>query len=341
MNLGFVPCLTDADLPSAIAGQADCILGGVRIGAPSAGPGPEWPQQFIPAPLIGTTTDSLQEIWRCATPCSSGRVADIAWRRAGPVLYGVLELAESDFPGSPACSPLQAASQEAYRRIFRLLEAQRLPHLWRVWNYLADINRETHGLERYRQFNIGRQDAFLECSRGATGNVPAACAIGLTGGPLRVAFMAGSEAAVALENPRQISAYDYPAEYGPRSPTFSRAALVRLARQEILFISGTASILGHRTMHGRNVAAQTREALTNVAAVVAEANRRDRALPYRIDELAYRVYLRHATDFATVSDVLNSMLGAAAPFACILGDICRSDLLVEIEATALHNLESQ
>ena len=341
MNLGFVPCLTDADLPSAIAGRADCILGGVRIGAPSGCPGPEWPQQFIPAPLIGTTTDSLQEIWRCATPCSSGRVADIAWRRAGPVLYGVLELAESDFPGSPACSPLQAASQEAYRRIFRLLEAQRLPHLWRVWNYLADINRETHGLERYRQFNIGRQDAFLECSRGATGNVPAACAIGLAGGPLRVTFMAGSEAAVALENPRQISAYDYPAEYGPRSPTFSRAALVSLARQEILFISGTASILGHRTMHGGNVAAQARESLTNVAAVVAEANRRVRSLPYRIDELAFRVYLRHATDFATVRAVLNAMLGAAAPFACIVGDICRSDLLVEIEATALHNLESK
>ena len=341
MNPGFVPSLTEADLPSAIAGRADCILGGVRIGAPGVGPGPEWPQQFIPAPLIGATADHLHEIWRCATPCSSGGFADIAWRRAGPVLYGVLEVAESDFPGSPACSPLQAASQEAYRRIFRLLEAQRLPHLWRVWNYLADINRETHGLERYRQFNIGRQDAFLECNRGATGNVPAACAIGLMGGPLRVAFMAGSEAAVALENPRQISAYDYPAEYGPRSPTFSRAALVSLAPQEILFISGTASILGHRTMHGGNVAAQTREALTNVAAVVAEANRRVRSLPYRIDELAYRVYLRHTTDFATVSDVLNSMLGAAAPIACILGDICRSDLLVEIEATALHNLESQ
>ena len=75
--------------------------------------------------------------------------------------------------------------------------------------------------------------------------------------------------------------------------------------------------------------------------MVAEANRRVRSLPYRIDELAFRVYLRHATDFATMRAVLNAMLGAAAPFACIVGDICRSDLLVEIEATALHNLESK
>jgi len=340
VNPGFVPGLTDADLPSAIAGRADCILGGVRIGAPGAGPAPEWPQQFISAPLIGATTDSLQEIWRSPTPCSSGEYSEIAWRRAGPVLYGVLEVTESDFPGSPACSPLQAASREAYRRIFGLLDAQRLPHLWRAWNYLADINLETHGLERYRQFNTGRQDAFLESGRVATGNVPAACAIGLTGGPLRIAFMAGCEAATAIENPRQISAYDYPAEYGPRSPTFSRAALVCLARQEILFVSGTASILGHRTMHHGDVAAQTREALANVAAVLAEANRRGRSAPYRIDALAYRVYLRHASDFAAVREVLNAMLGTAPAITCIHADICRSDLLVEIEATASRVLES-
>jgi hypothetical protein len=110
---------------------------------------------------------------------------------------------------------LQAATEEAYRRIFRLIEREGLPHLWRVWNYLAAINGESNGLERYRQFNIGRQDAFLEFSRGATGNVPAACAIGLASGPLSIAFMAGDQPAVPVENPRQVSAYNYPASYAP------------------------------------------------------------------------------------------------------------------------------
>ena len=77
----------------------------------------------------------------------------------------------------------------------------------------------------------------------------------------------------------------------------------------------SASILGHRTRHCGDVAAQARESLTNIAAVVAEANRLARSAPYRIDELAYRVYLRHATDFQAVRDVLNAMLGAAAPVA--------------------------
>ena len=108
--------------------------------------------------------------------------------------------------------------------------------------------RDRHGLERYRQFNIGRQDAFLDSHRGATGNVPAASAIGLAGGPLSVAFLAGATPALAVENPRQVSAYLYPADYGPRSPTFSRAVRATLSGQEALFVSGTASIVGHRTV---------------------------------------------------------------------------------------------
>ena len=219
---------------------------------------------------------------------------------AGDLLYGVLDLDEAAFAGDAACPPLQAASAEAYRRIFRLLDAQGLPHLWRVWNYLADINADTHGLERYRQFNIGRQDAFLASHRGATGNVPAACAIGLAGGPLSIAFLAGATPALAVENPRQVSAYLYPAAYGPRSPTFSRAALALLPGQEVLFVSGTASIVGHRTVHAGDVAAQCRETVANIAAVVAEANRIRRSSPFALGELVYRVYLRHAGDFPAI-----------------------------------------
>jgi enamine deaminase RidA (YjgF/YER057c/UK114 family) len=300
----------------------------------------EWPVQAIPARLPGSLRESVEEVWACDSPCSAGTFEGINWRRTDELLYGVLELNERDFSGSPAGSPLQAASREAYRRIFSLLEEQRLPNLWRAWNYLADINRETNGLERYRQFNIGRQEAFLEFRRGASGNVPPACAIGLAGGPLCVAFMAGSEAAEPIENPRQISAYNYPLEYGPSSPTFSRAALVRLPEQEFLFISGTASILGHRTVHPGDASGQTRESLANVAAVVAEANKLSRSGDYRLDELAFRVYLRHADQFVSVREALAFTLGNRASITYVQADICRSDLLVEIEGVASHDLEN-
>jgi len=288
--------------------------------------------------LLGSNAAAIRETWLTDQPVIAGHCEGIAWRRASDLLYGVLDLDEANFAGSPNCSPLQAASEEAYRRIFRLLDIEKVPHLWRVWNYLAEINLETHGLERYRQFNIGRQDAFLECHRGATGNVPAACAIGLAGGPLSIAFMAGAAPAVPLENPRQISAYNYPADYGPRSPTFSRGALATLPGQEFLFISGTASIVGHQTVSPGDVAGQCRESIANIAAVVGEANRVGRSGPYALTELSYRVYVRHAGDFPVIRETLAPLIGKA-DIVYVQADICRHDLLLEIEAMASHSLE--
>lgn len=316
------------------------VLGGAVLGDCAAMALPTWPVQRISAPIFGSTAGSIEEIWLTGLVSVSGSSEGIVWCRAGNLLYGVLELDEADFSGSKTSSALQATSAEAYRRIFRLLEAQKLPHLWRVWNYLAAINQEVDGLERYRQFNIGRQDAFLEFQRGATGNVPAACAIGLADGPLSIAFMAGDQPAVPVENPRQISAYDYPADYGPRSPTFSRAALVYLPGQETLFISGTASIVGHQTVHLDDVVGQCRESLANVTAVLEQANHLGRSLPYTLPQLSYRVYVRHALDFPAVRETLTTLIGAKAEIVYVQADICRADLLIEIEAMASHTLES-
>lgn len=334
MNLQF---LADPDLPDLP--EKGRVLGGAHLGWPRHASTSTWPVQTVDAPLLGCARDRHREIWLCDGPCHAGNSEGIRWQRAGDLLYGVLELDEADFTGTDDSPALQLASQEAYRRIFRLLEREQLPHLLRVWNYLAAINQESNGLERYRQFNIGRQDAFLEFQRGATGNVPAACAIGIASGPLNIAFLAGKGAPIALENPRQVSAYHYPATYGPRSPTFSRAALVYLPGQEILFISGTASIVGHQTIHPDDVVGQCRETMANVAAVLDAANRLARGDPYRLDALSYRVYLRSAGDYSVVRATLAALLGDTKNLVFLQADICRQDLLLEIEAMASHAVE--
>ena len=312
-------------------------LGGALLGQAVSAAASGWPIQAICAPLLGAERTAVQETWRLAGPCVQGASEGIAWRRAGDILFGVIDLDEAEFAALADRLPLQAASEAAYHRIFRLLDTQKLPHLWRIWNYMADINAVTHGLERYRQFNIGRQDAFIAHHRSATGNVPAACALGLAGGPLSIAFLAGATPAVPLENPRQVSACEYPAEYGPRTPLFSRAALVHPPGQEILFVSGTASIVGYQTVHPDDVAGQCREAMANIAAVVAEANRAARSRPFALGELVYRVYVRHAADFPVIRDTLAPQLGGA-DVLYVQADICRADLLLEIEAMASHTL---
>ncbi|MBL8429236.1 MAG: hypothetical protein JNJ95_05005 [Dechloromonas sp.] len=324
--------------PFAVSRETSNELGGALVGESPSGAVPGWPVQRVFAPLLGATSAAIRETWVTDQPVTSGYREGIAWRRVDGLLYGVLEVDEADFDAAPGCSRLQAASEESYSRIFRLLDAERVPHLWRVWNYLAAINLETHGLERYRQFNVGRQEAFLKGNRGATGNVPAACAIGLAGSPLSIAFMAGTTPAVPLENPRQVSAYNYPPDYGPRSPTFSRGALAYPDGQEILFISGTASIIGHETVSPGDVAGQCRESTANINAVIAEANRQCRTAPFSLGELSYRVYVRQAGDFRVIRETLGRLLGKVE-IVFLQADICRHDLLLEIEAFASHSLE--
>ena len=320
---------------SPFAGEAARVLGGALLGT---GPKPRagWPLQHLGATLLGADGPALHETWLAdGEPVAEGHFEGIDWRRSGDMLYGVIELAEDALPANADETALQLASKTAYARIFRLLDGQGLPHLWRAWNYLADIHGDDAGLERYRRFNMGRGSAFEQAARSVVGRVPAACALGVAKGPLSVAFLAGTVAAVPIENPRQVSAYLYPPEYGPRSPTFSRAALVYPPGQELLFISGTASIVGHRSLHDGDVQAQSHESLDNIAAVLAEANRASRLGQFDLANLSYRVYVRHAEHFDAVRRVLRQRCGDA-PAVYLQADVCRVELLVEIEAMAGH-----
>lgn len=287
--------------------------------------------------------DSVCEVWHASGQLSQGQSGAIHYRHDGDVLLGVLEMPEAMFADTGK-TPLQQATESAYRQIFALLDMLCYPYLFRCWNYMANINTHSFGLERYRQFNLGRQDAFLAHGRDVVGNVPAACAMGfghagLIQGPskLHIAFLAGRTAPLNIENPRQISAYQYPQEYGPRSPTFSRASLLRIGQNQVLFISGTASIVGHATLHPDNVVAQTRETIANIKAVLGEANRQSclASQPkFDLVSLHYTVYVRRPADLVQVRTELTHCVGDALNTVFLQADMCREDLLLEIEATA-------
>lgn len=280
--------------------------------------------------------DSICEIWHGSGQLTQGQSGAIHYRHDDDVLFGVISLSESIFEASADKTPLQQATEAAYSQVFALLAALRYPYLFRFWNYIADINTHSFGLERYHQFNLGRQDAFLAHGRDVVGNVPAASALGSAQGPLTIAFLAGRAVPLSIENPRQVSAYQYPQQYGPRSPTFARASLVRLGGDEVLFVSGTASIVGHVTLHPANVVAQTRETMANIEAVLAEANRLAGQTGFDLASLNYRVYVRNPADLVQIRAELVRYAGAAFKAVYLKADVCRQDLLLEIEATAAH-----
>lgn len=274
----------------------------------------------------------LYEFLQTIGPIQSGQNGDVRFKYNDKVLFGVITLDESKFSDEANTPPLQLASKAAYEQIFATLESQDFPYVLRFWNYMADINRTTHALERYRQFNLGRQQAFSAKGQEVSGNVPAACALGTMDGPLTIAFLAGRTASLPIENPRQVSAYDYPAQYGPRSPLFSRASLASVAATNILFLSGTASIVGHQTLHAGDVIAQTEESIANIAAVLEVANQKA-SKKFKITDLDYIVYIRNPEHFLSVSSVLKARIGPNVKATYVQADICRSDLLVEIEGS--------
>ncbi len=302
-----------------------------QIGGADALPGVGCVHVMIPP--LGEAPNAL-EVWHAAEPLESGRAGLVCYRSNSSLLFGCVAIAEADGPAPrDGRTALEEATERAYGELFRCIDQCGFPHLWRIWNYLPDINREADGTERYRRFNAARRRAFLQARRQVAGNVPAACALGsAAGSPLTIYFLASTEPATPIENPRQVSAYEYPPQYGRASPTFSRAVLSLGAARAVLLISGTASIVGYRSVHDGNVLAQTREAVENIRALVAEANRVAGTRAFDIGDLAYKVYVRRAADLPACAEELRRTFGPSAGILYLRADICRSDLLIEIEA---------
>lgn len=317
------------------------LLAGVRFstsgGTAALSPGALVAQVPMTALDASGVAGTALEMWHADGVLTPGSRGALRYCHNEQILFGVIQLAETDFDDQNGKTPLQQAAEQAYREIFKLTDVLGFDSILRFWNYFADINGQTHGVERYRQFNMGRQDGFLGGGRAVTGSVPAASALGFAQGPLTVYFLAARGVApIAIENPRQLSAYRYPDDYGPRSPTFSRAAVVRLESRDLLFLSGTASIVGHRTLHPGDVLAQTRETVANITQILEQANRAAPQARFSLGDLHYKVYVRHARDAAAIHAELRRSLGQAARMTFLHADICRQDLLMEIEATAGH-----
>lgn len=266
------------------------------------------------------------ECWLANGAVRQGRRDSIRYAHDGDYLFAVAELDEREHSG--VC----AAAEALYAQINRFQQVSGFPHLLRIWNYLDAINEGNGDAERYRQFCMGRAAGFVDI--GAN-RFPAASAIGHrhTTHMLQVYWLASRTPGTHVENPRQVSAYRYPRTHGPVSPSFARATL---AADGTLLISGTASIVGHLSMHAGDPLAQLDETLRNLAALgapVLHASDHAGALPSS-NSVLLKAYVR---DTAHV-DAIAQRVQAAFPDSPVLylaADICRRELLLEIEMVRL------
>ena len=248
---------------------------------------------YVPSRQLGP--EPLVEVWR-----------------ADELLFGAVTAEETE--------GLEAVSRAHYARMIDHVRAAGYPYFLRMWNFLGGIN-EIEERERYQLFCAGRHDAFVAAGYHHDVDLPSASAVGMPGRGLITYFLASREAGVQVENPRQVAAYDYPPQYGPKSPSFSRATVWR----DFVFVSGTSSVVGHKTVHEGDVHAQLEETLRNIEIVLGRTGRT------LANVLTAKTYLRRASDYDSVA----ARLAEVFPVNLYLeADICRKDLLIEIECVA-------
>ena len=253
---------------------------------------------------------------------------DNVWFFPGRDLSGGFGLARPDLS-------LEAATTDLYRRLFAATEGL---HLYRLWNYVPHINACEEGLENYRRFCRARSLAFeARFGRQFQQRLPSSSAVGASAGPLAVAFVAGAAAARHFENPAQIPAFNYPPEHGPRPPSFSRATRADTNAATHVFISGTAAIHGHTTVAPGEWATQLECTLTNLR-LIGEAAGVGASLGAGGSwQRRFKVYLRHPDDLRkVVARLERGLLGANDQAVFLRADICRAELVVEIEASLVH-----
>jgi enamine deaminase RidA (YjgF/YER057c/UK114 family) len=243
----------------------------------------------------------------------------------------------------------------SYQHLRRLLPqgGARLDQVLRTWLHLGSIVEDDGPTQRYKELNRARADVYAgvpflaerlpdDCP-GAV--FPASTGIGTTGRGVTLSAVAllsdeDNVIAVPLENPRQTSAFAYAAHYSPQSPKFSRGMAVVHGPDTTLFISGTASITNAETRHPGDVVAQTHETLANITALISQENLARHGLPGRGTTLqgmaVGRVYVKRLGDYPAVRQVCAERL-PGVPLNYVVADVCRPDLLVEIEGIAFSN----
>ena len=268
----------------------------------------------------------LAEVWTSTLPVTCHQADGIHCAMNDEVLFGALQLEESPR------TLLDTVTYTAYRRLLVQVRALGYPHLLRVWNYFPHINRESNGLERYQRFCAGRHQALAEGLSDFPRTLPAGTAVGTMSGPLKIHFLAARLPGTHVENPRQVSAYAYPRVYGPRSPSFARASLRHSITGSHLLIAGTASVVGHVSVHIGDPYEQTLEIIHNLNTLLTHTEQLHgitRGQWY--GQALFKIYIRHPEHFATVRDILKEQLPSQTQVLYLQGEMCRSELLLEIE----------
>jgi enamine deaminase RidA (YjgF/YER057c/UK114 family) len=238
------------------------------------------------------------------------------------------------------------ASEKAFETAIQILEQEGLSlhNIIRQWNYIENIAVVKDRKERsqnYQDFNDVRA-RYYDRVRFEQG-YPAATGIGQDTGGVIISFIALSSSDIIqvrpIANPGQIDAHKYSevvlqgSSAQKCTPKFERAKLVRIGSRNYIYVSGTASIIGEKTVYVGDPEQQTLTTIDNIKRLFSKENQETLGLNFDVSKILFshlRVYVKNRKDIPLVKKVCDRELNCKSSLY-LESDVCREDLLVEIE----------
>ena len=275
---------------------------------------------------LASFENNVNEVWQVLNQVvERGTTENCQWSKTHDLMF-VSILGDQNMFG------IERATEQAYSELLHFSKHSGYDHLIRFWNYLPAINSGLGDDENYKIFCAGRLKSFG--SQDIKDHAfPSASAVGhlsqSQNSSIAICAIVSKHSGTHFSNSLQTEAYQYPRQYGASSPSFARATSINFSAKNtdssnIFFISGTASIRGHETVHKGNLMGQLKTTHSNIEHLLKKVDSSINHLK------TMKVYVRHESDLIAIKEKLAiDFPGVDKLF--IQADICRDDLLVEIE----------
>lgn len=245
--------------------------------------------------------------------------------------------------------PVKEGSEVSFGLMQEILTLEGLSFndIVRQWNYIPQIcyvEKKNGGLiQHYQSFNEVRHEYYQKYRTKAC--FPAAAGIGQHFGNFTLDFIAfhckQSCSDLKVESPLQRNPYHYAQEVlvgtagqKKHAPEFERARVLVFPEELRIFVSGTASIEGEITTEKDSVERQTHSTIRNIESLISKENLCAQYPSLNFSETSFvylRAYVKYREDIPLVEKIVKQKFGHVQ-VVVVQAEICRCDLLVEIEA---------
>ena len=203
----------------------------------------------------------------------------------------------------------------------------------RQWNYIEQITHLSPEGQNYQQFNDARSRFYAKTDW--VNGYPAATGIGTSYGGVTIVVDAARDSgkcSQAIDNPLQVSAHAYSQQVlidsnntrHKSTPKFERARRLNIDDNSIIYISGTAAIRGEESSPSNDISEQLKLTMENIAHLYICSEYEPKML---------RIYLKHRSNWPEVNNWIKNNCNSIETL-CVEADICRQELLIEIEGIA-------